>query len=145
MTTTPTSGVIREIVDAMARQLSTVKGLRVYKYPPASVHEFPAAIIRDTIATNQTTLAEYRSTLPRGVYHLEVLVVVHTSDEEEAYQELEKYISANSPSSIKYLMENTVVFGVQHTECIRAEPRQKHRIGGVDLWGCAFWIRSIGI
>ena len=145
MVTTPTTGVIKRIIDGMAVQLNTVRGLRVYKYPPDSIQELPAAIIRDNSATNQSAMAEYRSTSPRGVYHLEVLVLVNMADEQEAYEELEKYISPDSPSSIKVLMEDTVVPGVRSTECVKAEPRRRHRIGRSDLWGCAFWIRSIGI
>ncbi len=68
----PTTGIVKRIIDEMAVQLDTVDGLRVYKYPVDSVQEFPAAIIRDNQATNQTVVAEYRSTSPEGVYHLEV-------------------------------------------------------------------------
>ena len=139
----PTTGIVKRIIDGMAVQLDTVDGLRVYKYPADSIQEFPAAIIRDNQASNQTAAAEYRSTSPDGVYHLEVLVLVNMADEQEAYEELEKYISADSPSSVKTLMDNTVVSGVRATECIKAEPRRRHRIGGSDLWGCSFWIRNI--
>ena len=127
----------------MAVQLDTVDGLRVYKYPVDSVQEFPAAIIRDNQATNQSTLAEYRDTSPSGVYYLEVLVLVDLSDEREAYEELEKYISAGSVSSVKTLMDNTVLSGVQAVECTKAEPRRRYTLGGASLWGSSFWIRSL--
>ena len=139
----PTTGILKRIIDEMAVQLDTVDDLRVYKYPVDSVQEFPAALIRDNHATNQTVAAEYRSTSPEAVYHLEVLVLVDQADEQEAYEELEKYISADSPSSIKTLMDNTVVSGVQAAECIKAEPRRRYKFGGASLWGCAFWIRNI--
>ena len=139
----PTTGILKRIIDAMVVELDTVDDLRVYKYPVDSVQEFPAAIIRDNRATNQTAAAEYRSTSPEGVYHLEVLVLVDQADEQEAYEELEKYISADSPSSVKTLMDNTVVSGVQAAECIKAEPRRRYEFGGTHLWGCAFWIRNI--
>ena len=118
-------------------------GLRVFKYPVDSVQEFPAAIIRDNQATNQTTVAEYRSTSPEGVYHLEVLILVDLADEQEAYEELEKYISADSVSSIKMLMDNSVLSGVQAVECTKAEPRRRYDLGGASLWGCSFWVRNI--
>ena len=139
----PTDGVLKQIIDEMAVQLDTVDNLRVYKYPTDSVQEFPAAIIRDNQATNQTVVAEYRSGTPQAVYHLEVVILVGLADEQEAYEELEKYISADSPSSVKTLMDNTVVSGVQAAECIRAEPRRRFTVGGASLWGCAFWIRNI--
>ena len=139
----PTTGLLKLIIDEMATQLDTVDGLRVYKYPPDSIQEFPAAIIRDTQATNQTAVAEYRSTTPQAVYHLEVLILVDLSDEQEAYEELEKYISADSPSSVKAIMDNTTVNGVQAAEAVKGEPRRRYNLGGASLWGCAFWIRNI--
>ena len=108
----------------MATQLDTVDDLRVYKYPADGVQEFPAAIIRDAQATNQTAMAEYIGT-NEAVHHLEVLVLVDLADEQEAYEELEKYISADSPSSVKTLMDNTVVTGVQAVEATRAGPRRR--------------------
>ncbi len=123
----PVAGKLKSIVDEIADRLDTVDGLRVYKYPADSVQEFPAAIIRD----NQATLAEYRSTTPEAVYHLEVMVVVGLAEEQEAYEELEKYVSGASVNS------------VQSLECVRAEPRRRYAIGGASLWGCAFWVRNI--
>ena len=138
----PTTGLLKDTIDEIATKLDTVDNLRVYKYPVDSVQEFPAAIIRDSRATNQTAVAEYRSGSPGAVYHLEVLVLVDLADEQEAYEELEKYISADSPSSVKLLMEFTVQGGVA-VECTRAEPRRRYDFGGASLWGCAFWIRNI--
>ena len=137
----PTTGLLKSIIDEIAIELDTVDNLRVYKYPTDSVQEFPAVIIRDNRATNQTVVAEYRSGSPTAVYHLEVLVDL--ADEQEAYEELEKYVSADSPSSVKTLMDNTVIGGVQAVECTRTEPRRRYDFGGASLWGCAFWVRSI--
>ena len=139
----PASGKLKEIIDDIATQLDTVDGLRVYKYPPDSVQEFPAAVIRDNLASSQTALADYRSTTPETVYHLEVLVLVDLADEQEAYEELEKYISADSSSSVKSLMESVGTAGVQLVECTRAAPRRRYEFGGASLWGCTFWIRNI--
>ena len=139
----PTTGVLKLIIDEIATQLDTVGGLRIYKYPVDSVQEFPAAIIRDNQATNQTVVADYRSTSPTGVYNLEVLVLVDQADEQEAYEELEKYISEDSGSSVKVLMSNASVAGVQSMECTKAEPRRRYNFSGASLWGSAFWVRSI--
>ena len=139
----PTTGVLKVIIDEIATQLDTVDDLRVYKYPVDSVQEFPAAIIRDNQATNQTAVAEYRSTSPVVVYNLEVLVLVDHADEQEAYEELEKYVSKDSPSSVYVLMNNAAVAGVQAIECTRAEPRRRYSLGGASLWGCSFWVRNI--
>ena len=139
----PTAGKLKEIIDDIATQLDAVDDLRVYKYPTDSVQEYPAAIIRDNHSSNQTSLAEYRSTTPETVYHLEVLILVALADESEAYDELEKYVSADSPSSVKSLMENVTTTGVQTVECTRAEPRRRYSFGGASLWGCSFWVRNI--
>ena len=106
----PTTGILKRIIDEMAVQLDTVDDLRVYKYPVDSVQEFPAALIRDNHATNQTVAAEYRSTTSstEAVYHLEVLVLVDQADEPVDHQS----------------WDNTVVSGVQAAECIKAEPRR---------------------
>ena len=139
----PATGILKDIIDNIATELDTVDGLRVYKYPADSVQEFPAAIIRDNRATNQTAVSEFRSTSPKAVYNLEVLVLVDLADEQEAYQELEKYISHDSASSVKALTDNITINGVQSIECIRAEPRHRYPMGGASLWGCAFWVRTI--
>lgn len=136
----PVAGKLKSIVDEIADRLDTVDGLRVYRYPADSVQEFPAAIIRDD---NRATLAEYRSTTPEAVYHLEVLVLVGLAEEQEAYEELEKYVSGDSASSVKALIDGASVNGVQSLECVRAEPRRRYAIGGASLWGCAFWVRNL--
>ena len=141
----PTTGLLKQIIDDMATELDTVDDLRVYKYPADSIHEFPAAIIWDNQASNQSALADYRSTSPKTVYHLEVLVLVDLADEQEAYEELEKYISADSVSSVKKLMDNTPPTPIQSRECIRAEPRRRYNMGGASLWGCSFWVRNIAV
>ena len=139
----PTTGELKLIIDEMAAQLDTVDNLRVYKYPADSVQELPAAIIRDNQATNQTAVAEYRSTSPVSVYNLEVLVLVGLADEQEAYEDLEKYISGDSASSVKTLMSNVIVEGIQAVECVKSEPRRRYSFGGASLWGCSFWVRSL--
>ena len=139
----PATGTLKSIIDEMATQLDTIDNLRVYKYPTVSVQEFPAAVIRDRGTSNHTVLAEYRGTSPDVVYHLEVLILVDLADEQEAYEELEKYTSADSGSSVKAIMDNVVLAGVQAVECIRAEPRSPLDYGGASLWGCSFWVRSI--
>lgn len=107
------------------------------------MQEFPAAIIRDNSGSNQTALADYRSTTPKTIYHLEVLILVDLADEQEAYEELEKYISADSSSSVKSLMEAVGTAGVQVVECSRAESRRRYDFGGASIWGCIFWVRNI--
>ena len=139
----PTSGELKAIIDQMATQLESVDGLRVYMHPPDSIQEFPAAVIRDLQASNHSAAAEYRATDPQSVYNLEVLVLVDLSDDAEAYAELEKYVSADSPSSVKSLMRRVILEGLPAAECVKAEPRRKHKIGGAKLWGCSFWVQSL--
>ena len=79
----------------------------------------------------------------KTIYHLEVLILVDLADEQEAYEELEKYISADSSSSVKSLMEAVGTAGVQVVECSRAESRRRYDFGGASIWGCIFWVRNI--
>ena len=139
----PATGKLKSIIDEIATQLDTVDNLRVYKFPSEGIQEFPAAVVRDIQASSQTLLGEYRSTSPGAVYHLEVLVLVDLDDEQEAYEELEKYISADSASSVKALMDSASVAGVQAIECVRAGPRRRYQLPGANLWGCPFWVRTI--
>ena len=139
----PTSGELGAIIDEIAAQLATVDGLRVYKHPRDDIQEFPAAVIRDLQVSNHSAAAEYRATDPQSVYNLEVLILVDMSDDAEAYSELEKYVSSNSPSSVKTLMSSVILEGLPAAECVKAEPRRKHRIGGAELWGCSFWVQSL--
>ncbi len=138
----PTRGLLKSIIDSMAGHLASVDNMRVYKYPTDSIHQFPAAVIRDNQAASETVVAEYRPTNPRTTYHLEVVILVGLSDEREAYEELEKYISADSPSSVKTLVDKMNVYRVRRVECIRAGPRRRYNFGGASLWGCSFWIRG---
>ena len=89
----PSSGVLKGLIDNIATELDTVDDLRVYKYAASSVSEFRAAIIRDIRATAQSVVAAYWANEPTATYHLEVVILVNMADEEEAYAELEKYVS----------------------------------------------------
>ena len=140
---TPSTGLLKSIIDEIATQLDDVDNLRIYKYSPDSIQEFPAALIRDNQASNQSSVAEFRTTTPKVVYNLEVVVVVNLADEQEAYEELEKYISSDSPSSVKALVDLASVAGVQSIQCIRAEPRRRFTVNNASLWGCSFWVKSI--
>ena len=139
----PATGLLKSIVDEIATQLDTIDGLRVYKYPVEAVQEFPAAIVRDDQTSTQSSLAEYRSTTPEVVYHLEVLVLVDQADDKEAYEELEKYISADSASSVKAIVDGASVTGVQSMECVKAGSRRRLVFGGRSLWSCCFSLRNI--
>ena len=132
----PTSGELGAIIDAIAVQLGTVDGLRVYKHPPDNIQEFPAAVVRDLQTSNHSAAAEYRATDPQSVYNLEVLILVDMSDDAEAYEELEKYVSANSPSSVKSFMRRVILEGLPAAECVRAEPRRRHQHR---------WLRAVGM
>ena len=139
-----TTGLLKSIIDTLNDKLDEVDGLRVYKYPTRNIQEFPAAIIRDAQATTHASLAEYSSTAPSAVYHLEVVILVDMADEQEAYEELEKYVSEDSYSSIKRLLDGAVnPAGVQSIDCERAESRRLLDLGDGSRWGCVFWITSI--
>ena len=139
-----TTGLLKSIIDNIADKLDEVDNLRVYRYPTRNIQEFPAAIIRDAQATTHASLAEYRATAPNAAYHLEVAVLVDMADEQEAYEELEKYVSEDSSSSIKKLLDGMVMpAGVQSIACERAEGRRLLDFGDGSRWGCIFWISSI--
>ena len=89
------------------------------------------------------TLSEYRAASPVHVYRLQITVLVAFADEQEAYEELGKYASADSVSSIKTLVGNASVAGIQSIECTRSGPRQPIKLGSATLWGCHFWVEAL--
>ena len=126
----------------MAVQLDTVDNLRVYKFPTDIPNEFPAAIIQDIRSGGQSAMADYLGST-QAVHFLEVLILVDLTDSQEAYEEMGKYVSADSGSSVRALMDLVSVAGVQSVECTRAGPRKRHETGGRTYWGCTFAIRAI--
>ena len=139
----PTAGKLKDVIDALALELDKIEGLRVYKYPAENISEFPAAIIRDQGSTDQSAASEFRATTPTVIYNVEVLILVNLGDEQEAFEELEKYISANSSSSIFALMTVITVSGVQSIQLIRATPRLRMVYNQQHVWGCTFWIQTV--
>ena len=123
----------------MAVQLDTVDDLRVFKFPTDIPNESPTTIIQDV---RPVGIAEYLGST-QAVHFLEVLILADLTDSQEAYEELEKYVSADSGSSVKALMDLVSVSGVQSVECTKAGPRKRHEIGGRTYWGCTFSIRAI--
>ena len=105
---------------------------------PHAVHPCPSV----DSGLNQTALGEYRASSPVAVYHLEVIILVDLADDQEAYEELGKYVSGDSASSVKTLMDAVVVTGYKTIQCIRAGPRRRHDIGGASYWGCSFWVEA---
>jgi len=139
----PTAGKLKEVIDALATELDKIEGLRVYKYPAENISEFPAAIIRDQGSTDQSAASEFRATIPEVIYNVEVLILVNLGDEQEAFEELEKYISSDSSSSIFALMTVIAVSGVQSIHLIRATPRRPMVYNQQHVWGCTFWIQTV--
>ena len=157
----PTTGALKKLIDEVAINLDTVDGLRVYKYPEPNVSEFPVAIIRDAMGANQSAAARYREGQdPEAVYYLEVLILVDQTDTEQAFAELEKYMSNNSPSSVFDLMQNGLFTApIKDVHCTRAESRRQfaqwlemfREVTSSSLrepsapvyWGCTFWVEGL--
>jgi len=68
---------------------------------------------------------------------------VGLAGEQEAYAELEKYISGDSASTVKTLMSNIINGGIQAVECVRGEPTRRYSFGGASLWACSSWVGSL--
>lgn len=90
---------------ALAIQLDTIAGLRIYDTPPDSVQELPAAIV--TFGPNTATYA-----LTLGAedvrFTFQVLLLLGSGDEVQAQQDLEPYLDATGTSSIKAAVEGTL-------------------------------------
>lgn len=142
----PSSGVLKGLIDNIATELDTVDDLRVYKYAASSVSEFPAAIIRYIRATAQSVVAAYWANEPTATYHLEVVILVNMADEEEAYAELEKYVSKDQAASVKALVNGATKPNlVTSILCTRATARRPFTEYGLGVVGAAFWVEAVAL
>ena len=140
----PSSGVLKDLIDNIATELDTIDNLRVYKYATSTVGEYPAAIIQDIRATAQSMVAEYRSTEPTAIYQLEVVILVNLADEEEAYAELEKYVSKEQAGSVRALVNGaTKPNTVSSILCTRATSRRPFPEYGLGVHGATLWVEAI--
>ena len=80
---------LSQVREGIVSRLESIAGLRVYSEPPASVNQFPAAIIGPS-----GIAAAYDLTMKGGGvrYTLEVLVVAASGDAAEAWSGLEAYV-----------------------------------------------------
>ena len=125
--------MLKLVIDEIAVQLATITGMNVYKSPvlrrPA---KYPCCIISDEPAVKMT---EYRPTVPTVVYHIYIHTLVTQRKDQLAYEELEKYISGDSVSSIKEVMQLVTIAGLSDVLVSTTGPRRKYPDLGRNVWG----------
>jgi hypothetical protein len=121
--------------DGLVTRLNTISGLRVYETPPAVVQEFPAAIL-----TQREPFASYDQVIggPDVRYSFEVLVLVRSGDEGQAFSELEAYVSPAGASSVKAAVDGDLDGNADWARVVQAPSVGRVTYQRVAYWGATF-------
>ena len=135
----PTTGKLKTLIDNLATQLETIDNLVVYKYPESYPRRFPCAIIQDSLTRSHM----FNPSSPEAVYFIQVTIFVKQRKDADAFAELEKYISNDSPSSMKSILNNVIVAGITNVELQYTRRREPYSVHNARLWGCEFTIKAL--
>ena len=100
------AGEIKDAKDGLGTLLSNISGLKVIDYPAEAVHEFPVAVVlfesRDTAQTlGGSTFAG----------KIKVVLLVSSSDTQQAYDTLDRYMAPLGTSSIEAAVDADNTWG----------------------------------
>ena len=123
-------GDILTFVDTVESSLGTISGLRVYKGPVSSVNQFPCAIIKD-----DEPLAQYTFNSNEAIYFLTVTVLDGASDPQEAWENLEPYLSASGAKSIRAALDVSGDPNMAYIHVVSSSGRKKIDQSGASYWG----------
>jgi hypothetical protein len=121
--------------DGLVARLNTISGLRVYETPPAVVQEFPAAIL-----TMREPFASYDQVMGAADvrYSFEVLLLVRSGDEEQAWADLEPYVSPTGVSSVKAAIDGDLGGNADWARVAQALSVGRVTYQRVAYWGATF-------
>ncbi len=91
--------------DGLVTSLGSISGLRVYEVPPDSVPQLPAAII-----SQGEPLANYDQVMGAAdvLYSFQIMLLVSSASEDQAWADLEPYIDPTGASSVKAAVDGTL-------------------------------------
>ena len=126
---------LSQVREGIVSRLESIAGLRVYSEPPASVNQFPAAIIGPT-----GIAAAYDRTMKGGGvrYTLEVLVVVASGDAVEAWSGLEAYVQSTGAASVKAALDGDLNGAAHWARVTGAAKVGQVSYRRTSFWGAAF-------
>ena len=124
--------------DGLATQLNTIAGLRVYEIPPEAAPELPAALI-----LQGEPFASYGHTMgaPDVKLFFEVLVLVRSGDQEQAWAELEPFLASAGASSVRTVVDGNLggnADWARVTRVVKTGPVIHNR---ASYWGATFQIQ----
>ncbi len=93
---------VTAIRDELADRLETIGGLRVYRYPPDTLPELPAAIIQPG-----EPLADYDRVIGAAdvSYNFSVLLLSRSADHAQVWEEVAAYVNPKGAGSVRAAVE----------------------------------------
>ena len=121
--------------DGLVTRLNTISGLRVYDTPPPAVPEFPAAVL-----TQREPFASYDQVMGAADvrYSFEVLLLVRSGDEEQAFSDLEPYVSPTGASSVKAAVDGDLGGNADWARVAQATAVGRVTYQRAVYWGATF-------
>ena len=121
--------------DGLVTRLSSISGLRVYEVPPDSVPQLPAAII-----TQGEPLATYDQVMGETDvrYSFQVMLLVSSAEEDQAWADLEPYIDPVGASSVKAAVDGTLGGNADWARVGQAGKAGRVNFNRAPYWGVTF-------
>ena len=125
------------IRDGLVTRLETISGLRVYEVAPEVVQELPAVIVNQG-----EPFAKYDQIMGASDvrYFFEVLLLVASADQEQAWADLEPYLGPSGTSSVKTAVDGTLGGNADWARVTRAEKTGKVTLNRNSYWGATFQV-----
>lgn len=131
---------IQDVMEGVAGQLETISGLRVSAYESNSINVPQAVVLVPEIP-------DYRASMKRGTFVLEVRVQVYTSTatDRSGQQQLAAYANPTGSSSVIAAIEADTTLGGVVNDCVVDSFR---RLGveeamGIGFYGGEFTLRVV--
>jgi hypothetical protein len=123
--------------DGLIARLNTINGLRVYETPPESAPELPAAIL-----TQGEPFASYEQVMGAADvrYSFEVLLLVRSADEAQAWSDLEPYLCPAGGSSVKAAVDGTLGGNADWARVTRVASAGRTAYRRIPYWGATFQV-----
>ena len=123
--------------DGLVARLDTIAGLRVYEVAPEVVQELPAAIVDQGgpfIKYDQVMgAADAR-------YSFEVLLLVASADQDQAWADLKPYLAPTGSSSVKAAVDGTVGGNADWARVVQVSKAGQVTFQRHSYWGATFQV-----
>ena len=128
---------LTDVREGLAQRLEGIGGLRVYATPPESLPQLPSAIIRPA-----DQLAVYDQVMGGAdvCYEFQVLVLVKSADEAQAWADLGTYISPTGPASVKAAVDGSLGGLADWGRVTRATGGGRVSYHRASYWGVTFHV-----